>query len=157
MGRRQYPGRFRRRRAGGRRPAAQLDTNGNNVTFASPSSGNGGLTKYGAGTLTLTVSNSYAGRTAVNGGTLLATTTAALPGYLAPPGNISVNGAGSTLAVEAGRQCRAEFQSSDLDALLGLAFSGHRELRRRHEPRHPGRLAADLHLRQPPSAASKAL
>ncbi|MBU6222312.1 MAG: autotransporter-associated beta strand repeat-containing protein [Planctomycetes bacterium] len=51
-----------------------IDTNGNNVTFASPvvatGAGNGGLIKAGAGTLTLTASASYTLGTTVNGGTL---------------------------------------------------------------------------------------
>ena len=79
---------------------ANIDTNGNNVTFASPLSGQGGLTKYGAGILTLTASNGYTGGTTVDAGTLLAANTAALPGYTAP-GSIVVN-AGATLAVTAG-------------------------------------------------------
>ena len=40
---------------------ARLDTNGNNVTFASPLNGGGGLTKIGSGTLTLNATASYAG------------------------------------------------------------------------------------------------
>ena len=50
--------------------AAVIDTNGNSVTFASSLSGAGGLTKAGAGMLTLAASNSFAGTTNVNGGTL---------------------------------------------------------------------------------------
>jgi autotransporter-associated beta strand protein len=49
---------------------AIIDTNGNDVTFGSPLSGYGGLTKLGAGTLTLSASNSYTGVTTVSGGTL---------------------------------------------------------------------------------------
>ena len=49
--------------------AANIDTNGNSVTFASSLSGDGGLTKVGAGMLTLAASNSFAGTTNVNGGT----------------------------------------------------------------------------------------
>ncbi len=79
---------------------AKIDTNGNNVTFAGALSGLGGLTKYGAGILTLTASNSYTGGTTVNVGTLLAANTAALPGYTAP-GSIVVN-PGAALAVTAG-------------------------------------------------------
>jgi autotransporter-associated beta strand protein len=41
----------------------------------------GGLTKNGAGTLTLSGTNTYGGNTVINGGTLLATYTASLPGY----------------------------------------------------------------------------
>ena len=55
---------------------AFIDTNSFDVTIAQPlvSAGSGGLTKLSAGTLTLTGSNSYAGTTAVNGGTLKAGT-----------------------------------------------------------------------------------
>jgi len=49
-----------------------IDTNGNNVTFAGPISGAGGLAKVGTGTLTLQGSSSYAGATAVSEGVLLA-------------------------------------------------------------------------------------
>jgi fibronectin-binding autotransporter adhesin len=49
---------------------AILDTNGYSITVAAPMSGTGGLTKNGAGTLTLTGANAYAGNTIVNAGTL---------------------------------------------------------------------------------------
>jgi autotransporter-associated beta strand protein len=49
-----------------------IDTNSQNVTFASPiaASNSGGLTKLGSGTLTLSASNNYAGTTIVSAGTL---------------------------------------------------------------------------------------
>ena len=51
--------------------AYNVDTNGQNVTWATPlNSASGSLSKVGAGTLTLTASNSYSGPTAVSGGTL---------------------------------------------------------------------------------------
>ena len=53
--------------------AISIDTNGQNVTFATglAASNTGGLTKLGNGTLTLSGSSSYTGATAVNGGRLL--------------------------------------------------------------------------------------
>jgi autotransporter-associated beta strand protein/T5SS/PEP-CTERM-associated repeat protein len=51
--------------------AYEIDTNGQNVTLASPLSSSGGtLTKFGAGTLTLSASNSYTGGTTIVAGTL---------------------------------------------------------------------------------------
>ncbi len=49
---------------------ALLDTNGNNVTLNSAMTGQGGLTKLGAGNLTLTASSSYTGATLLTSGTL---------------------------------------------------------------------------------------
>jgi autotransporter-associated beta strand protein len=51
---------------------ATFDTNGNNVTLAASLSGPGGLTKIGAGTLTLSGTSGYTGTTNVNAGTLQA-------------------------------------------------------------------------------------
>jgi fibronectin-binding autotransporter adhesin len=47
-----------------------LDSNGFNVTAATVMSGVGGLTKQGAGTLTLTLANTYTGGTTITSGTL---------------------------------------------------------------------------------------
>jgi autotransporter-associated beta strand protein len=48
-----------------------IDTNGQNVTFASPLiSSNAALAKLGLGTLTLSAANAYTGNTTVNAGTL---------------------------------------------------------------------------------------
>ena len=49
----------------------RIDTNGQNVTFATALKSAGGtLTKFGAGTLTLTAANTFGGATTINGGTL---------------------------------------------------------------------------------------
>ena len=73
--------------------AVTIDTNGQNVTFATGFSAtkSGGLTKTGAGTLTLTGSNAYGGSTNVTGGTLnlAGSSTGTLAG-------ISVAGSGTT-------------------------------------------------------------
>jgi autotransporter-associated beta strand protein len=52
--------------------AILVDTNSNNVTFATAvnSTNSGGLTKNGTGTLTLNATNTYTGTTTINGGTL---------------------------------------------------------------------------------------
>ncbi|MDK9692795.1 MAG: autotransporter domain-containing protein [Sulfurimonas sp.] len=50
-----------------------VDTNSYNVEFSGEVSGVGGLTKTGAGTLTLSGTNTYTGATAINGGTLAVT------------------------------------------------------------------------------------
>ncbi len=49
-----------------------IDTNGNNITFASSigNGGTGGLTKIGAGTLTLSAANTFGGGTNINSGVL---------------------------------------------------------------------------------------
>ncbi|MGA2066341.1 MAG: autotransporter-associated beta strand repeat-containing protein, partial [Thermoguttaceae bacterium] len=81
--------------------AAILDTNGNNVTFNTPISGAGGLTKAGAGMLTLAVGNSYNGATTVSGGTLQAGNQSALgtSGLVATSGGVlDLNGYSFTLS-----------------------------------------------------------
>jgi outer membrane autotransporter protein len=55
-----------------------FDTNGNNATLAGTISGTGGLTKIGAGTLTLAGNNLYSGGTALNAGTLAVGSSTAL-------------------------------------------------------------------------------
>ncbi|TAJ30372.1 MAG: hypothetical protein EPO67_14330, partial [Reyranella sp.] len=50
-----------------------LDTNGLGATWGGALSGDGGLTKAGAGTLTLSAANSYRGSTTIAGGTLALT------------------------------------------------------------------------------------
>jgi len=56
--------------------AIRIDTNGNNVTFSSSinSTNNGGLTKLGNGTLSLSANSSYTGGTFIETGTLTGST-----------------------------------------------------------------------------------
>lgn len=74
-----------------------LDTNGNNVTLASGLSGTGGLTKAGAGTLTLTSINTYTGGTIITGGTLALGAGVSL----AATGAINLANAGTTFDISA--------------------------------------------------------
>jgi autotransporter-associated beta strand protein len=55
-----------------------VDTNGQDLTFATALTGGGGLTKAGAGTLTLAAPATYAGPTTVTGGSLAVAATGAL-------------------------------------------------------------------------------
>jgi autotransporter-associated beta strand protein len=90
-----------------------INTNGNNVTFATAigntaSGGTGGLAKLGLGTLTMSKANTYVGATTVAGGTLkldfnasAAATTDILSNassLVMSGGALSVNGKGSTNA-----------------------------------------------------------
>ncbi len=72
---------------------AYIDTNGKALTWAGPITGASaaGLTKSGAGTLTLNGANSYSGATAVNAGTLTLSGAGAINGS----SGIVVNGAGA--------------------------------------------------------------
>lgn len=58
---------------------AHFNTNGNNVAFSSPISGDGGINKTGAGTLTLNTAATFAGGVSITGGTLAIGTGNALP------------------------------------------------------------------------------
>ncbi len=70
--------------------AGTLTTGSNNVstTFAGVISGSGGLTKTGAGTLTLTGANSFTGLTAVNAGTLVLSATGVIGGAVSNAANL---------------------------------------------------------------------
>jgi len=65
---------------------ATFDTNGNNVTFASPLTGAGGLTKAGLGLLDLTGVNTYSGNTVVGAGSLWVDGSIASPVVTVSPG-----------------------------------------------------------------------
>lgn len=108
-----------------------FDTNGNNVSFASALNGAGGLTKTGAGTLTLTAANGYSGGTTVSGGTLQLANAAALPtsgaltmlgGTLALGGtDISVgtlSGTGGTIALGAANLTTDSSSNSTIAAAI---------------------------------------
>src|SRR5204863_830327 len=76
-----------------------LDTNGNNVTLASPVGGNGAgqLTKAGAGKLIMSANNTYTGGTNITGGSLQIGNNSSGSGSLGP-GNITI-GAGTSLDI----------------------------------------------------------
>lgn len=57
---------------------AFIDSNGYDIGIGAQLSGTGGLTKIGAGVLTLSGQNVYSGGTTINGGEVVATTTGAL-------------------------------------------------------------------------------
>jgi autotransporter-associated beta strand protein len=59
---------------------AGFDTNGNNITFATPiGATTGGISKKGLGTLTLSGTNAYSGVTVIAGGTLALAAEASIP------------------------------------------------------------------------------
>jgi fibronectin-binding autotransporter adhesin len=74
---------------------AAFDTNSYTINFYNPLSGAGGVTKAGNGTLYFQAANTYAGDTAITGGTLKTVAANALPGG-AGYGNVSV-ASGATL------------------------------------------------------------
>jgi autotransporter-associated beta strand protein len=74
---------------------AVFDTNGFNITVAQPLlAAGGGLTKQGAGTLTLTGANTYTGATAVNAGTLQVDGSLAAGSTVNVAGNATLTGIG---------------------------------------------------------------
>ena len=131
--------------------AATLTTGNDNTntTFSGAIAGGGSLVKVGGGTFTLCGPNAYSGTTTVNNGTLLATTTASLPGY-SSAGKIIFNG--GTLAVNVGGG--SDWPTAQVNALLAAATTtngdfgaGHRQRRRRAHPVDP---LHDVQLRPGP-------
>jgi fibronectin-binding autotransporter adhesin len=96
---------------------AVIDTNGFNITIVKGMTPDGqsagGLTKRGAGTLTLSGTNSYDGATAVEAGTLFVTTAGSLPGFDSA-GRVSV-AANAMLAVG------NSFSDADIASLASAA------------------------------------
>ena len=103
--------------AGGQ--AALLDTNGNNVTLASGLSGNGGLTKIAAGTLTLGGTNTYTGVTTIEGGTLQINGASPTMNVLTNAGGANLTGGTLVLDYTAGAD-----PASTVQSLLATAY-GH--------------------------------
>jgi autotransporter-associated beta strand protein len=80
-----------------------IDTNGNNVTLASPISGSGDLEKDGSGTLTLSGNNAYTGETDVEGGSAVISGTVAGPVSIDSGASVTVSGTvNGPVTVEAG-------------------------------------------------------
>ncbi len=99
----------------------RLDTGGQNVTLATAlTSAGGSLTKLGAGTLTLSVANTFGGGSSVNAGTLLVANDSALGS-----GTVTLNG--GTLASDATRtlgNAIALTADSTFGGSNALTFSG---------------------------------
>ena len=95
-----------------------------NTTYSGKMTGNGSLTKVGSGALALTGNNAYTGSTAVNGGILVASTTASVPNLLTAFPRVTV-ASGATLAVSVGGA--GQWTSANIDTLLsssGVFTSG---------------------------------
>ena len=81
---------------------AVIDTNGLNATISQAllnGGGGGGLTKIGAGRLTLSALNTYTGTTTVNGGSLVLSGSGTTPAVVVNDGGIDSNGSITNLTV----------------------------------------------------------
>jgi autotransporter-associated beta strand protein len=94
-----------------------VDTNGQNVTWAAPLiSAGGSLTKVGAGILTLTGSSTYSGATTVNAGTLAVGVANALP----IGGNLNIGSGASVVANSLGAAVAVQVGSLNVAGQLDL-------------------------------------
>ncbi|MET3380113.1 MULTISPECIES: autotransporter outer membrane beta-barrel domain-containing protein [Variovorax] len=93
-----------------------FDTNGNDVTLASGISGTGGLTKTGAGILTLTNANSYTGETTISNGTLKL----AGAGTLAGATGVSLTGGSAVFDLSTGSSQSVAHLSGVAGSLVAL-------------------------------------
>lgn len=93
-----------------------FDTNGNDVTLASGISGIGGLTKTGAGILTLTNANSYTGETTISNGTLKL----AGAGTLAGATGVSLTGGSAVFDLSTGSSQSVAHLSGVAGSLVAL-------------------------------------
>jgi fibronectin-binding autotransporter adhesin len=83
--------------------AYSIDTNGQNVTFATGLTSSGGtFTKLGTGTLTFTAGNTYSGATTISAGTLKLDNNNTTTARLASTSGIAVNSGGTLLLAQTG-------------------------------------------------------
>ena len=98
--------------------AALAFNRSDNVTYAGVISGNGAVTKQGAGKLTLTAQSTYTGNTTVTGGILEIFTANALPVT-----TLLSLASGTTLDVDANQTVAGFFSATGAGAAIGLAAS----------------------------------
>lgn len=94
-------------------PGAILSLNNPTATVTTPLAGDFQLTKMGTNTLTLNAANTYTGKTVIDGGTLIASTLAALPSL-----HLSGNQVNSGAQITVGAGGATGFTAADLDLLV---------------------------------------